>query len=145
MKHYSTLTPSYELLLNYLACWNTITTTRYWLHGVCKPNMQEKRASEPLSIDQFLSAFLLLVLGWLNLGQVTMWCVFVTFPGTISSLFLLLLEHLYVRYIRQSVAASGAGTKTTSTAQYYSEKSGCFSFITKVHSLHLHHNNNNKN
>ena len=25
---------------------------RYWLHGVCKPNMQEKRASEPLSIDQ---------------------------------------------------------------------------------------------
>lgn len=37
--------------------------SRYWLHGVCKPNMQEKRASEPLSIDQFLSAFLLLILG----------------------------------------------------------------------------------
>ena len=40
-----------------------INIDRFWLHGVCKPNMQEKRASEPLSIDQFLSAFLLLVLG----------------------------------------------------------------------------------
>ena len=44
---------------------NTVNNNvwRFWLHGVCKPNMQEKRASEPLSIDQFLSAFLLLVLG----------------------------------------------------------------------------------
>jgi len=36
---------------------------RFWMSGVCKPNEQEKRASDPLSIAQFLSAFLLLLLG----------------------------------------------------------------------------------
>ncbi|XP_023337750.1 uncharacterized protein LOC111708563 [Eurytemora carolleeae] len=53
---------------------------RFWLHGTCKPNEQEKRASEPLSEAQFLSAFLLLV------------C------GIITSIFLLTCEHIYLRY-----------------------------------------------
>jgi hypothetical protein len=35
------------------------------MSGTCKPNEQEKRASEPLSIAQFLSAFLLLGIGTL--------------------------------------------------------------------------------
>ena len=47
----------------YVFKFSSTNISRFWLHGVCKPNMQEKRASEPLSIDQFLSAFLLLVLG----------------------------------------------------------------------------------
>ena len=52
-----------EQLLEYRENGDLERLSRYWLHGVCKPNMQEKRASEPLSIDQFLSAFLLLILG----------------------------------------------------------------------------------
>ena len=52
-----------EMLLEYRENGDLERLSRYWLHGVCKPNMQEKRASEPLSIDQFLSAFLLLILG----------------------------------------------------------------------------------
>ena len=84
--------------------------SRYWLHGVCKPNMQEKRASEPLSIDQFLSAFLLLIL------------------GTVCSLFLLLCEHVYVRYIREAVRS-----KTTHKTQYYAaNKESCFSVLRKT-------------
>ena len=67
--------------------------------------MQEKRASEPLSIDQFLSAFLLLVL------------------GTLSSVVLLLLEHLYVRYMRPDPGPASSQPATSST---------CFSFIRKV-------------
>ena len=67
--------------------------------------MQEKRASEPLSIDQFLSAFLLLVL------------------GTLSSVVLLLLEHLYVRYMRPDPGPASSQPASPST---------CFSFIRKV-------------
>ena len=67
--------------------------------------MQEKRASEPLSIDQFLSAFLLLVL------------------GTLSSVVLLLLEHLYVRYMRPDPGPASSQPASSST---------CFSFIRKV-------------
>ena len=52
-----------DMLLEYRENGDLERLSRYWLHGVCKPNMQEKRASEPLSIDQFLSAFLLLILG----------------------------------------------------------------------------------
>ena len=95
---------------------------RYWLHGVCKPNMQEKRASEPLSIDQvtkhqiigshgnflkFLSAFLLLIL------------------GTICSLFLLVCEHVYVRYIRKAVT-------NTHNKRSKPNNSNCFSSLRKV-------------
>ena len=59
---------------------------RFWLTGTCKPMKQERRASEPLAIDQFLSAYLLLLLGWL------------------VALTLLLLEHLYFKYIRKLCA-----------------------------------------
>ena len=56
--------------------------SRFWMIGTCKPNIQEKRASEPLSIAQFTSAFLLLLIG---LG---------------FSMFLLILEHLYMKYVQ---------------------------------------------
>jgi len=55
------------------------------MSGTCKPNEQEKRASEPLSIAQFLSAFLLLAIG---MG---------------ISMILLLLEHFYMRYLQSHV------------------------------------------
>jgi len=71
-----------EKLLEYRENGDLERLGRFWLHGVCKPNMQEKRASEPLSIDQFLSAFLLLIL------------------GTLVSLCLLICEHVYVSYVR---------------------------------------------
>ena len=59
--------------------------SRFWMSGTCKPNEQEKRASEPLSIAQFLSAFLLLAIG---MGL---------------SIVLLLLEHFYMRYLQTHV------------------------------------------
>lgn len=61
--------------------------SRFWMSGTCKPreNLQEKRASEPLSIAQFLSAFLLLAIG---MG---------------ISMVLLLMEHFYMRYLQTHV------------------------------------------
>ena len=61
--------------------------SRFWMSGTCKPreNLQEKRASEPLSIAQFLSAFLLLAIG---MG---------------ISMILLLMEHFYMRYLQTHV------------------------------------------
>jgi hypothetical protein len=67
---------------------------RFWMSGTCKPNEQEKRASEPLSIAQFLSAFLLLGI------------------GTLISVVLFLLEHAYMRYLRNHVVDKGSGSST---------------------------------
>lgn len=36
---------------------------RFWLTGMCNPKKEEKKASEPLAPEQFLSAFLLLLCG----------------------------------------------------------------------------------
>ncbi len=59
--------------------------SRFWMSGTCKPNEQEKRASEPLSIAQFLSAFLLLGI------------------GTALSIVLLCCEHFYMKYLQGHV------------------------------------------
>ena len=64
------------------------------MSGTCKPNEQEKRASEPLSIAQFLSAFLLLGI------------------GTLIAVILFLLEHAYMRYLRTHVVVKGTGSTT---------------------------------
>ena len=69
---------------------------------MCKPNVQEKRASEPLSIAQFLSAFLLLGI------------------GTALSLLLIVIEHLYMRYLQTHVDKKNA------------EAGGCFSLLSQV-------------
>ncbi len=98
--------------------------SRFWMNGICKPNEQEKRASEPLyallhcinhsesdhvsttlfypcrSISQFLSAFLLLGI------------------GTAAALLLLCVEHVYIHYIQKHVDKS--------------ERTACLSLISTV-------------
>nr|XP_053630446.1 glutamate receptor ionotropic, NMDA 2A-like [Cherax quadricarinatus] len=64
---------------------------RFWLTGACKPKKQSKRASEPLALEQFLSAYLLL------------------FSGVLLALILLLLEHLYFKYVRKHLAKTDSG------------------------------------
>ena len=76
--------------------------SRFWMSGMCKPNIQEKHASEPLSIAQFLSAFLLLGI------------------GTVMSLIFIVMEHLYMRYMQNYVDRKNA------------EVGGCFSLVSQV-------------
>ncbi|XP_076276632.1 glutamate ionotropic receptor NMDA type subunit 2 isoform X4 [Lasioglossum baleicum] len=64
---------------------------RYWLTGTCKPGKEVQKSSDPLALEQFLSAFLLLMMGIL-----------------LAAAFLL-LEHLYFKYVRQHLARSDGG------------------------------------
>ncbi|XP_024873537.1 glutamate receptor ionotropic, NMDA 2B isoform X5 [Temnothorax curvispinosus] len=64
---------------------------RYWMTGTCKPGREVQKSSDPLALEQFLSAFLLLMM------------------GILLAAFLLLLEHLYFKYIRQHLAKSDDG------------------------------------
>lgn len=64
---------------------------RYWMTGTCKPGKEVQKSSDPLALEQFLSAFLLLMMGIL-----------------LAAVFLL-LEHLYFKYIRQHLAKSDDG------------------------------------
>ena len=42
---------------------------RYWMTGTCRPGKQEHKSSDPLALEQFLSAFLLLMAGVLLAGK----------------------------------------------------------------------------
>lgn len=42
---------------------------RYWMTGTCRLNKQEHKSSDPLALEQFLSAFLLLMAGILLAGK----------------------------------------------------------------------------
>ncbi|KAK2585547.1 hypothetical protein KPH14_010189 [Odynerus spinipes] len=64
---------------------------RYWMTGTCKPGKEVQKSSDPLALEQFLSAFLLLMMGIL-----------------LAAVFLL-LEHLYFKYVRQHLAKSDGG------------------------------------
>lgn len=64
---------------------------RYWMTGTCKPGREVQKSSDPLALEQFLSAFLLLMMGIL-----------------LAAAFLL-LEHLYFKYVRQHLARSDGG------------------------------------
>lgn len=64
---------------------------RFWLTGTCKPKKQQRRASEPLAIEQFLSAYILLSLG---IGL---------------AILLLILEHTYFKYLRKRLAKTDSG------------------------------------
>lgn len=55
---------------------------RFWLTGTCNPKKAEKKASEPLAPEQFLSAFFLLM------------CGIVLATGLMG------LEHAYIKWIR---------------------------------------------
>ena len=73
---------------------------RFWLTGTCNPKKEEKRSSEPLAPEQFLSAFFILMMGALLAA------------GLCS------LEHVYFKYLRQSI------TKT--------EQAGCCALLSLV-------------
>lgn len=64
---------------------------RYWMTGVCHPEKQERSPSRPLSLDQFMSAFILLSL------------------GILLSLVLLFMEHGYFQYVRKHLTGKNAG------------------------------------
>lgn len=64
---------------------------RYWMTGSCKPGKEVQKSSDPLALEQFLSAFLLLM------------------AGIVLAAVLLLLEHLYFKYVRHHLARSDRG------------------------------------
>nr|CAD7430416.1 unnamed protein product [Timema monikensis] len=64
---------------------------RYWMTGTCKPGKQEHKSSDPLALEQFLSAFLLLM------------------SGILLAAMLLLLEHMYFKYVRKRLAKTDRG------------------------------------
>lgn len=64
---------------------------RYWMTGTCRPGKQEHKSSDPLALEQFLSAFLLLM------------------AGILLAALLLLLEHLYFKYFRKRLAKTDRG------------------------------------
>ncbi|KAK8389919.1 hypothetical protein O3P69_012846 [Scylla paramamosain] len=64
---------------------------RFWMTGTCKPMKQQRRASEPLAIEQFLSAYLLLGI------------------GMVLAVVLLALEHIYFKYVRKHLAKKDSG------------------------------------
>ncbi|XP_037072031.1 glutamate receptor ionotropic, NMDA 2A-like isoform X2 [Pollicipes pollicipes] len=64
---------------------------RFWLTGACKPQKQHKRASEPLALEQFLSAFLLLGCA------ILLACA------------ILACEHCYFKYVRNKLAKTDRG------------------------------------
>ncbi|XP_050698141.1 glutamate receptor ionotropic, NMDA 2B-like [Eriocheir sinensis] len=64
---------------------------RFWMTGTCKPMKQQRRASEPLAIEQFLSAYLLLGI------------------GMVLAVVLLGLEHIYFKYVRKHLAKKDSG------------------------------------
>ena len=59
---------------------------RFWLTGTCNPKKVDKKASEPLAPEQFLSAFALLVFG----------------IGLAAGL--MGMEHAYIKWVRGRVA-----------------------------------------
>lgn len=59
--------------------------------GTCKPGKQEHKSSDPLALEQFLSAFLLLM------------------AGILLAALLLLMEHMYFKYVRKHLAKTDQG------------------------------------
>ncbi|XP_037074059.1 glutamate receptor ionotropic, NMDA 2B-like isoform X2 [Pollicipes pollicipes] len=75
-----------ERIMNYRQNGDLERLHRFWFTGACRPNQQKKSSSNPLTLDQFLSTFLLLGCGIL-LSGVLLGC-----------------EFLYFRYIRPRLA-----------------------------------------
>nr|XP_042903924.1 glutamate receptor ionotropic, NMDA 2B-like [Parasteatoda tepidariorum] len=64
---------------------------RFWLQGACKPKHKKRNVSKPLDVNQFMSAFLLLG------------C------GVLFTIMVLLLEHIYFKYIRKHLEKTDKG------------------------------------
>ncbi|KAG6800485.1 glutamate receptor ionotropic, NMDA 2B isoform X6 [Apis mellifera caucasica] len=75
---------------------------RYWMTGTCKPGKEVQKSSDPLALEQFLSAFLLLMMGIL-----------------LAAAFLL-LEHLYFKYsMGKSLTFRGAVYEAQDILRYH--------------------------
>lgn len=61
--------------------------------GTCRPDMGSQKSSDPLALEQFLSAFLMLKV------------------GILIAAILLLLEYLYSRYVRHHLARDSRANK----------------------------------
>lgn len=59
--------------------------------GTCKPDKEGQKTSDPLALEQFLSAFLMLMF------------------GILVAALLLLMEYLYFKYVRHHLAKSDKG------------------------------------
>ena len=87
---------------------------RFWLTGTCNPKKEEKRSSEPLAPEQFLSAFFLLMCGVLLAAGL---CSF---------------EHFYFKYVRNKVHKTDkAGccaliSLVTTNSTYHPAIPGCY-------------------
>lgn len=89
---YSNLLLFYKLkCAAYLISGDLERLRRYWMTGSCKPGKEQHKTSDPLALEQFLSAFLLLM------------------TGILIATTLLLLEHLYFKYIRKHLAKTDKG------------------------------------
>lgn len=83
---------------------------RYWMTGSCRPGKQEHKSSDPLALEQFLSAFLLLMAGVLLAGTIRQTLKFHSpLIFIIFAALLLLLEHLYFKYFRMRLAKKERG------------------------------------
>ncbi|XP_077297694.1 glutamate ionotropic receptor NMDA type subunit 2 isoform X2 [Arctopsyche grandis] len=78
-------------LLDFRANGDLERLRRYWMTGTCKPGKQEHKSSDPLALEQFLSAFLLLM------------------AGILLAALLLLMEHMYFKYVRKHLAKTDQG------------------------------------
>nr|QGW50276.1 gustatory receptor 21 [Chouioia cunea] len=66
---------------------------RFWMTGTCRPDKEVQKSSDPLALEQFLSAFLMLMV------------------GILIAAILLLLEHIYSKYIRRRLAKDSRASK----------------------------------
>jgi len=109
------------------------------MSGTCKPNEQEKRASEPLSISQvknnpkfssihkivltfffqFLSAFLLLGI------------------GSLISVVLFFLEHLYMSYVKNHIGKVNDPSKASACCSLISQVKVVFIFTKIITSFQI--------
>ncbi|XP_054718557.1 glutamate receptor ionotropic, NMDA 2B-like [Uloborus diversus] len=64
---------------------------RFWLQGACKPKAKKRNVSKPLDVNQFMSAFLLLG------------C------GVLFTIFVLLAEHIYFKFIKKHLEKTEKG------------------------------------
>ncbi len=78
-------------LLDFQANGDLERLRRYWMTGTCRTGKVEHKSSDPLALEQFLSAFLLLM------------------AGILLAALLLLLEHLYFKYFRARLAKQDRG------------------------------------
>lgn len=89
--------------------------------GTCKPGKEVQKSSDPLALEQFLSAFLLLMMGIL-----------------LAAVFLL-LEHLYFKYVRQHLAKSDGGGCCALFSLVISSSSSSSRFTFNIEPIYIFH------